>query len=237
MLCILASLLTSCGKDGGVCFSSSGPVTRQQRYPGAFTRVSVNDNVTLILTPDLSGPVVVEAGEQLLGGIHTTVSEGQLTLSNSNTCNWLRDYGKEVRVHVPAGAIHKVRYNGSGDIRTTGRLKLDSLTVEVWGGCGTVDLDLDLWKGNFSLNLGTVDLRLRGVSAITSVLSAGYGLYDGRSLETGYTFITSRATNDCYVNAKNALEARIESIGNIYYSGSPASVQATVTGQGRLIPN
>lgn len=229
-------LLTACGKDGGVCVSSSGPLERQTRMLADFDRISLNDNVTLVLSSDSVAPVVVEAGSNVIGGIKTSVSNGELTIGNSNTCNWLRSYAKPIRVYVSSRKLWQIKYNSSGNISTPGTLKLDSLSVEVWGGCGTIEMTLDLWKGNFSLNMGTVDFRLHGLSAITSVFSGDYGLYDARDLRTGYTFITNRGTNDCYVYAVHELDANIQSIGNIYYTGNPAAVKATVTGTGKLIP-
>jgi hypothetical protein len=231
-----AGIMTGCSKDGGVCVSPSGPMTKQVRIVADFSEIMVNDNVNLILTTDSAGPVVVEAGSNLIGGIKTTVGNGALTLSNTNACNWLRDYSKPVNVYISAQKVWRVKYNGSGDISTSGTLKLDSLTIEVWGGCGTIDVALDIWQGNFSMNAGTVDFRLRGVSAITSVYSGDYGLFDARNLQTGFTFITNRGSNDCYVKVTTALEAKIESIGNIYYTGSPASVTTTITGTGKVIP-
>jgi hypothetical protein len=225
-----------CNKDGGVCVSTSGPMTRQIRNINDFNQVELNDNVCLILTTDSISPLVVEAGRNILGGITTTVDNGHLILGNTNTCNWLRDYNKPINVYISAQNIWRIRYNGSGDVTSIGTIKLDSLTIEVWGGCGTIDLSLDVWQGNFSLNMGTVDFRLRGVSAITSVYTDDYGLYDGRNLKTGYTFITSNGSNDCYVQAINSLDATIGSIGNIYYTGNPANVKANIKGTGKLLP-
>ena len=232
----VAFLLSACGKDGGVCVSSSGPLERQTRVLADFDRISLNDNVSLILSSDSVAPVVVEAGSHVIGGIKTSVSGGELTIGNANTCNWLRSYSKPVNVYVSSKKLWQIKYNSSGNISTPGTLKLDSLSVEIWGGCGTIDLNLDLWKGNFSLNMGTADFRLHGLCSITTVYSGDYGLYDGRELRTGYTFITNSGTNDCYVYAVHAIEANIQSIGNIYYKGNPPSVKATVTGTGKLVP-
>ncbi len=225
-----------CSKDGGVCVSNSGEMRKQVREVGYFNQVNLNDNVNLILTSDSVGPLVVEAGSNLIGGIKTTVENDQLTISNTNTCNWLRDYNKPVNVYISTWKLWKIYYNASGDVTSSGTLKLDSLAVEVWGGCGTIDLAVNVWQGNFSLNLGTVDFKLRGVCAIASVYTADYGLYDGRNLSTGFTFITSTGSNNCYVMATNSLEARIESIGNIYYTGNPQAIQSTITGSGELLP-
>ncbi|MEI7725747.1 MAG: head GIN domain-containing protein [Bacteroidota bacterium] len=236
ILIIMAGLLYGCAKDGGVCVSNSGPITQQTRNIQDFRQIELLDNVSLILTSDTTNQLVVEAGKNIIGGIKTTAENGVLTIGNSNTCNWLRDYKKPINVYISARKIWRIMYNGSGDISTTDSLKLDSLTVEVWGGCGTIDLTLNIWKGNFSLNMGTVDFRLRGISAITAVYAGDYGLYDARDLKTGYTYITSKGSNDCYVMAINSLDATIGSIGNIYYKGNPAAFKATINGTGQVLP-
>lgn len=235
LILLMIGLHTGCTKNGGVCVSSSGQIMKQVRNMPDFNEITLNDNVSLILTTDTITGMVVEAGSNLINGITTTVDNNQLTISNTNSCNWLRSYDKPINIYVSSRKIWKINYNGSGDINSTGTLNLDSLSVDVWGGCGTIDLTLNVWKGNFSLNMGTVDFRLQGICAITTVFTGDYGLYDGRDLNTGYTYITSKGSNDCYVKATNTLESRIESIGNIYYSGNPQTINSTITGTGELI--
>ncbi len=232
---LTALLLNGCAKDGGTCASSSGETTRQVRNVSAFNQIELNNNVNLILTTDSIGPLVVEAGKNLLGGITTEVQEGHLIISNNNKCNWLRDYSKPVNIYISVQKIWKIKYNSIGTITTKGALKLDSLSVEVWGGSGTIDLTLDIKKGNFSLGMGTVDFKLRGESPVTSVYASDYGFYDGRELQTEYTYITSVGSNDCYVKSSHVLEATIKSIGNIYYTGNPTDIKTNITGAGKLI--
>ena len=92
----MASILLGCSKDGGVCFSNSGQITKQVRNVQDFTQVDLQDNVSLILSDDTSGALVVEAGKNILGGIVTASENGHLTIRNTNTCNWLRDYRKPI---------------------------------------------------------------------------------------------------------------------------------------------
>ena len=233
---MLVVLITGCAKDGGVCVSTNGPVIQQSRSLPAFNQIELLDNVCLILTNDTGNQVMVEAGEYIIEGIKTEVVDGKLTIMNKNQCNWLRDYSKPKNVYLSGNKIWGIKYNSSGDIRSDDTLKLDSLKVEVWGGCGTIDLSIDVWQGSFSLNMGTVDMHLHGVSAITTVYADDYGFFDARDLRTGYTYITNRGSNDCYVNATNHLEAIIGSIGNIYYSGNPKSINVQIDGSGKVLP-
>jgi hypothetical protein len=232
----LLSLTTGCAKDGGVCFSTNGQVIQQVRKQPDFNQIDIQDNVSLILTNDTGSQVLVEAGQNIINGVITEVVDGQLLIRNNNKCNWLRDYNKPLNVYLSGNKIWAIKYTSSGNIVSTGTIKLDSLKLEVWGGCGTIDLSLDVWQGSFSLNLGTVDLRLRGICAITTVYANDYGLYDGKELKTGYTYITNVGSNDCYVRASNYLDAKIGSIGNIYYSGDPKSINVQINGSGKLLP-
>ena len=238
LLLILGVLrvFTGCVKDGGVCLSTNGQKIQQIRNLTDFNQIDIKDNVNLILSTDTVKDVIVEAGQNIINGITTKVVDGQLLIRNNNKCNWLRDYSKPINVYVSNKKLWKIIYNGSGNISTSGTLKQDSISLEVWGGCGTIDLSLDLWQGNFSLNMGTVDFRLHGVCAITTVYSGDYGLYDARDMKTGYTFITNKGSNDCYVQAVNFLDATIGSIGNIYYKGEPKSIKIKINGSGQVLP-
>ncbi len=229
-------ILTGCAKNGGVCFSSNGSIVQEVRNIPAFTRVDIQNNVDLVLSTDTGMRVTVEAGQNIIGGITTTVDGGTLVIRNNNKCNWMRDYSKQIKVYIATNKIWKILYNGSGNISSAGTLKQDSINVEVWGGCGKIDLSMDVRLGIFSLNMGTVDFHLHGTAGTTSVFSGDYGLYDARDLKTYYTYITNKGTNDCYVQAMIDLEATIASIGNIYYAGKPQSFKIKTTGTGQLLP-
>src|SRR5512138_915177 len=85
-----------CSKSGADCFTSAGEVTLEERILPDFDSLVLNDNVNLILTYD-SMPiqtVAVEAGKNLLRGITTEVSNGELIIHNLNVCNWVRSFNK-----------------------------------------------------------------------------------------------------------------------------------------------
>jgi hypothetical protein len=231
----IAGLLHGCAKDGGVCVSSSGQVILQERavIPD-FDSILLTDNVSIILTDSVC-PVWVEAGENIIDGIRTIVDSGYLTISNSNSCNWLRDYGKPINVYVSGNKVRKIKYNGSGNISNTGTLTKDTISIEVWGGCGSIDLTLDIDQGNFSLNLGTADYRLKGICKNAYVYVSDFGLYDGSGLKSVNTYITTAGSNDCKVNANGILIATINSIGNVFYYGNP-TVTRKGNGSGQVLP-
>ena len=232
----LLLLMGACTKGGCTCVSSSGQVVRKTRVLNVFNRIDLQDNVDLVITPDYVSRVEVEAGEKIIGGVTTEVVDGQLLIRNNNKCNWLRDYSKPIRVYVTSANLWQITYSGSGNVTAPDTLRMDSISVVVWGGCGTINLTMNVWQGSFSMNMGTTDIRLHGICAITSAYVHDYGLYDARDLKTGYTFITSSGSNDSYVRAVNYLEATINSIGNIYYKDEPKTIQVKINGSGKVLP-
>ena len=225
-----------CDKSGVNCITSNGKTTKQESILSDFDSIDVRDYVNLIITQDSVNKVTVESGQNILSGITTEVVNRQLNIRNINKCNWLRSYDVPVNVFVSVKNLMKIYYLSSGNVSTTNALKSYSLTVEVWGGAGTIDLDMDTFQGYFVLQIGTVDFNLHGNCAINTIYSGDYGFFQCTNLKSRYTFVTNDGSNDCYVNSSYFLEATIGSIGNIYYTGKPDSVITYSHGAGKVIP-
>jgi hypothetical protein len=231
----LMPCLISCDKNGK-CFSSSGTVIRQDRPVMPFDSIDLGDNVDLVLTRDSVSKISVEAGQNIISGITTNIVSGQLVIRNTNKCNWMRSYQKPLTVYVSLDHLWKIYYSSAGNISTTNTISLDSIKVEVWGGCGTIDMDLNCMQGYFALNQGTADYNLHGRCDIAGIYISGMGLFQAKNLATRYCTVENIGTNDCYVNVSVTLNAIIENIGSIYYTGNPAQVNTKISGSGVVEP-
>jgi hypothetical protein len=179
--------------------------------------------------------VVVEAGENIIGGIKTVISDRQLEISNTNTCNWLRSYDTPLNAYVHVKNLRKIYYLSAGNITTTNVLTPESFMLDVWGGCGSINLSLDVVQGYIYEHLGTADITISGRAIYNSVVSGDFGFLQLKDLSTDYTFVSNTGTNDCYIKSIKYLDATIRSIGNIYYTGKPDTIKAYITGAGKLI--
>lgn len=235
LLLLSLFILLGCEQADVNCLTSNGKTIRQERILGEFDSIDVRDYVNLVITQDTVDRVVVESGQNIISGIATEVVDRQLKISNNNKCNWLRSYDVPVNVYVSVKNLMKIYYLSSGNITTTNTLRSYSLTIEAWGGCGKIDLDMDVYEGYYILQIGTVDFNLHGHCAITTIYSGDYGPFHCEDLKAGYVFVTNAGSNDCYVNASQYLEANISSIGNIYYTGSPDSTDISINGSGKVI--
>jgi hypothetical protein len=226
--------MSGCSKSG-VCISNSGTIIREERRVGDFDSIAVYNYVNIYLNQDSVNKVVVEAGENIISGITTDVADHQLTIDNTLKCNWLRNYSKPINVYISVKNLQKIYYLGSGNITSTNTLKSHMLKLDVWGGCGSFNLDLDIYQGIFALQLGTVDITLHGNCNNSYIYQADYGTFQCKDLNTSFTQIRNIGSNDCYINVTNYLDATVDAIGNIYYTGEPDSLKTRVNGEGQII--
>ncbi|MGA3012679.1 MAG: head GIN domain-containing protein [Bacteroidales bacterium] len=232
----LSSFLSSCNKSGGDCFTSSGTIIQQIRPVTDFDTIIARENVDIILTQDSVNSIVVEAGQNIIDGIKTNITDRQLEIDNNNKCNWVRSYSKPLNVYIHVKNLRKIYYLSAGNISSTNVLNPQSFILDVWGGCGSINLSLNVIQGFIYEHLGTADITLKGHVTFNSVVSGDYGLLQLKDLTTDYTYVANSGSNDCYVSCRKYLDATIRSIGNIYYTGNPDSVHAHIYGSGEVIP-
>lgn len=234
-LLIVIPVIISCNKSGADCFTSTGTIIRQTRSVSDFDTIVARENVDIILTQDSVNSVIVEAGEKIIDGIKTIVTNGQLEIDNDNKCNWMRSYDKPLNVNVHVKNLTKIYYLSAGNISSTNVLTPTSFLLDVWGGCGSINLSLNTVQGYIYEHMGTADITLKGRVTFNSVVAGDYGLLQLKGLSTDYTFVSNSGSNDCYVNCDKVLDATIHSIGNIYYTGNPDSVHTHIYGTGQII--
>jgi hypothetical protein len=230
------SLSFSCTRDQlDDCYTNTGPQVTESRPAEYFSTIELYDNVNLVLIPGSAPELKVEAGKSIIDAITTDIENDKLVIHNTMSCNWVRNYNKEITVYATAPALHEIRYEGSGDIKTQSQLSYDSLQFSVWGGAGSFTLDLDVTKLNLALHYGTVDFNVKGKALITTIFSNSYGPFYCDELISNIVYIRNSGSNNCYVHAVHVLEAEITSVGDIYYSGDPYEVKSEITGSGKLV--
>jgi hypothetical protein len=233
---ILFSTLFSCKKENKCdCLNSTGDIITEERNLGAFENIILNDDVNLFIRQDTFYSCKVEAGENLLSEIVTEVSDNTLKISNNNSCNWVRSFKKKVNISLTFPKLYYIEYNGSGTIVCPDTLFADSIRVDSWDGTGSIQMVINTNMSRFNLHTGPADINISGFSGVNYLYFAGNGKADLSNLQNGYTFITSKSTNDTYINVSKELDAWIDYVGNVYYKGNPYSVKTKYTGSGRLI--
>ena len=236
LIVLAITLLPGCSKDNLFdCFTGAGKIVTEQRTASPFGGIVLNNNLDLYITQGPDYSISVEAGKNLQKNIKTEINDGVLTISNENTCNWVRSYDKPMNVYITCVDLDSIIYQSSGNIHTLNTLTTDSIKVLVKEGAGLIDMNINTHKSYFQLNEGTVDLEVRGYSDVVYLSSNSYGLANCLDLQANFIYMSSGSTNDCYVQVNLEFLVVIENVGNVYYTGDPGTLEYTRNSSGELI--
>ncbi len=232
---LLSVLVSSCNNDLYDCTKKSGKIIRIERKVAAFKGLRIEDNIDVVLFQDTSSVLVVEAGEQLISGIETTVSDCLLILKNTNSCNWIRNAKIPVRVFVPVNHFRNIDYKGYGNVLTIDTLHLAYIQIDARDGSGSFRLMLDVDSSFLNIHEGVTDITLTGKCDFNYIYNNGIGPVNTNAFDANAVVLHHKGPGNCYVKALKSLDVTIEYSGNIYYEGNPSFIKSVVSGSGKLI--
>ncbi|HRY33234.1 MAG TPA: DUF2807 domain-containing protein [Bacteroidales bacterium] len=226
--------LFSCSKDLGDCLKGQGKTREEIRLTSPFTSVRLEDNIDLVLVRDSICMVRISAGEGIIGDILTEVRDGWLKIRNINHCNWVRKLNPAITAMVHYISLDTLNYAGVGNVSTLDTIRAGTFTLEIRDGAGSICLLLVADTAFINEHDGTSDIHLAGRADRQYAFINGYGPLMAYDFQTNFTYIHSLRTNDCYIRARQQVEARIEASGNVYCKGNPWHIVTWITGSGQL---
>ena len=216
-------------------FKGTGKKTSELRELPPFTKIYLQDNVNVFIRQGSVQEVKVEGGEKLIPLVKMKVDTGVLFISDDNKCNWARSYKKGVlNVYLTMPELRFIWHYGSGNITGIDTIFCDTLNIQTRE---SGDVDLTLNSGIIYNQLhGSSDVTIRGKSPLMGVYHRGEGYLHAEEMYTDEIWTYSEASGNEYLNVKNSIGAKIEWEGNIFYRGSPPNINASIKGNGKLIP-
>jgi hypothetical protein len=217
------------------CVQSAGKMETVIRYPGYFKAVKLYDNIDLHLIPSGSEELELEAGSNLLDKIETYVEEDSvLVIRNNSSCNWVRSYGKPIRVNLKYRELRSIEYRSIGNVTCADTLRQDSLRIDIREGAGNISLDVHTLKCEVNLHYGTADIEITGISNQGYYYQLGAGKIDCSGLKAEQVYLRNWGSNNMFVWATKYLSVEIRGLGDVYYLGSP-TINSSLFGEGRLL--
>lgn len=235
-------LIVACDSENAAdCFQKTGKIVQQEMEVSNFDKIFVNRDIELIIKDGIDQKVIVETGENLLNDVQAIVTDGKLTLTDNNTCNYVRDYGI-TKVYVTSPNITEIRSSTQYDISSDGVLTYPSLTI-LSEDFFTPDTFIN---ANFKLQIDNITFRLvfNGLSNclisgktenLNITFAAGNSRFEGRNLIAQKVQLWNRASNDMIVNPKQELKGTISGTGNVISVNTPPVVEVDELYKGRLI--
>ena len=235
-------LLAGCGKNAPDCLQSSGDVVREELALPAFEKITVFENVRLVLRYGTEQRVVLETGKNLRPDVSALVEEGTLELRDQNNCNFFRAYGRTT-FYVTTPDLQVLRSSTGWPIQSEGVLPFTALSLvsesfnnpETETTDGSFELELDTDRVSVVAN-GIAYFRLQGQTGTLSVtVAAGDSRIEAGELIAETVQLNHRGSNEILINPTQRISGIIQGYGDVLSYNRPPAVEVEETFRGRLI--
>ncbi|WP_194766762.1 head GIN domain-containing protein [Tamlana sp. I1] len=223
------------------CFQTAGTIIQKEIQVDVFDKIFVNRDIELVIKEGPEQKVLIETGKNLMPDVTAEVLEGKLTLTDNNTCNYVRDYGI-TKVYITSPNLTEVRSSTQFDIRSDGVLTYPTIAFlsEDYGVPGSYT------NANFYLTIDNDNLRFvfnnlsnayvtGQTNALNVLLASGTSRFEGRELVAQKINVNNRSANDIIINPQQEIKGKISGTGNVISVNKPAIVEVEEVYKGRLI--
>lgn len=210
----LLIILAGCNNSSSInepddTITGSGRLVTQERKVDECTGINLRYAGNVYIKQDSIQSILVEADDNIINNVVTQSVDGILSagLTNGSYSN------VTVKIYVSLKSIKSLTIQGAGNITTQNQLISSRLDCKI-NGAG--------------------DIYLVGSSNSLNCIINGAGNINAFDFVAGSCRVKIIGTGNCYVHAKESLDALITGVGNIIYAGDPGTVSSSVTGVGNI---
>ncbi|WP_372746140.1 head GIN domain-containing protein [Lutibacter sp.] len=241
LLYIISFLVLSCNSENSSdCLQTAGTITQQEIEVTTFDKILVHKQIELFIEEGPTQKVIIESGKNLLNDITAEVIDGELILTNYNSCNLFRDYGI-TKVYVTSPNINTIRNASELNVNSIGTLTYPSLYLRSSGEKSTYLAvgDWHLTIENTSVKVWSNGIATFYINGTTTNLDLSFS--DGDTRFEGKEFIANNinvrqvSSNDMLIYPTESLTGTIHSIGNVISYNTPPVVTVDVQNRGELV--
>jgi len=223
------------------CIQNTGTIVQLEVQVNKFNSILVNRDIELIILEGIEHKVVIETGENLMNDIDVVVIDDELQLIDTNSCNWVREYGI-TKVYVTAPNLISIRNSSQYTVSSNGILTYPeiSLISEDFNAPGSFTVgDFDMQFNNTKILIVSNNLSSFYISGQTDNLNVGFysgsGRFEGENLIARDVTIYHRGSNDMIVNPQQSLQGELRGTGNLIAINQPPTVDVVQFYTGELI--
>ena len=184
------------------------PIVSETREAGEFDSISLRGSAQLEVQIGSPASISIEGRQRTLSHVSTDVDDDTLMIRTSRK-GWVSD---DLKIKVTVPKLAELRLEGGNDVRLVG---FD-------GGTATIDIE------------GAANIHATGRLDELTVHMSGAGRADLRELVTNDAKVTVDGVGSVHVNSTGSLDATMNGVGAILYSGSPHSVSTSMNGIGTI---
>jgi hypothetical protein len=197
------------------CIEGSGKIESEYRVVSDFSSVENNTSFDVKITYDTITSIRVDADENLIDLIKTSVRDGNLIIDSDND-QCVKSYRNVlINIHIPL--LEKIELNGSGSVDIYS-FNCSNFVVK---NTGSGDIDIrELTTNDLTLVLsGSGDVYMDGTAQEANYSVSGSGDINGFDMKVENATVKNSGSGDisCYVN--NNLDVKLSGSGDVVYAG------------------
>lgn len=201
-------VLSACGDR----HFDQGPLRTESRDVGTFDAIDMDGDGRLQIDVGSPASITIEGKESVVAALKTEV-RGDTLYVRSKRKDWMFFGGSQrltLRITVPR--LASLKLDGGNDVRLTG----------FNGGESNIKLQ------------GAAHVEADGTLKALTVYMAGAGHADFSKLVANDAKVTVDGIGSVFVNSKDSLNATMNGVGAILYTGNPHVVNTSMNGLGRI---
>jgi hypothetical protein len=237
IIIVLLMLLSCGGEQKDDCITKLGKVVSEQRDVLPFDKLYVEDRIKVFLVQDSInyGRIELNGPSNLLNQIESTVTDNQLRLINTNTCNFIRSFNYDINVYVYVKELTEIHLESIAEVVSNDTININFLNI------------FHPALSDINLILSGDEVFIRSRNSASTILRGNLRVLKGSieeisNLEAQYLvceeiYIDTHSPLDCYINATKGMYLKILNSGNIFYINEPTDykILAEQTGSGQLL--
>jgi len=227
VLFLLFTTLTSsgCMFIGGI--DGNGNVIKETREISSFDAIDVGGAFNVILTQGNTESLIIEADENLLPIIRTSVNGRTLRITTEEN---IRN-SKALNLFINFKDIDKLDISGACNLECTNELSFSTLKIEA-SGASDIDLDLtaEILLCDYS---GASEINLTGKVRECEFEVSGASEIDAYDLVAEEIELRASGASEAKLHATESLRIRASGASSVRYMGDPI-VDSNVSGAGSV---
>jgi Putative auto-transporter adhesin, head GIN domain len=207
---VMAALALSACHDGREV--ESGSVISEKREVAEFNSITLRGSAQLQIQVGAPASLALEGDERAVKRVTTDV-DGEKLYIRSSRKDWVfPGGGSRLVIKITVPSLNELRLEGGNDVKLSG---FD-------GGSSRIDIE------------GAANIEAKGKLDELTVHMEGAGHANLRDLIASAATVTVDGVGSVYVHSTDSLDATMNGVGAILYSGTPRDVNTSMNGVGTI---
>lgn len=223
---IMLYLLTSCyqsGIDGNRNISTSAYVFDH------FDALQIEDVFHVDLYQADDHYVEIEAEENLLEMIDISLHKNTLILKFKEKIN----PNIPIKVNIAMPELARVDISGASKMKTVQPFVTPNMIIHA-EGASHINLNVVVDEIH-SYSKGAAMVQLAGSTGLLIKEMEGAGMFQGLQLDAYKAKVNLNGVGKISVNVEESLDASVDGIGKVEYTGSPKHLDTKISGMGKIV--